>query len=82
MIQNMSLFTCPNCSQTTPIFGHEGVARACAQYNIPFLGDIPLHAKICDDADRGVPTVVAEPGSERARVFLELARRIGEMVGL
>ena len=82
MIQNMSIFTCPSCKHSTHIFGHEGAARACATHDIPFLGDIPLHERICDDADRGVPTVVAEPASERARVFMALAEDVGREVGL
>lgn len=90
MIQNMSSFTCPACSHTTPIFashhspgGLSGVQHACAQHDMPFLGDIPLHPRICDDADRGMPTVVSEPpGSERVEVFMTLAEKVGGMVGL
>ena len=83
MIQNMSTFTCPACSHTTPIFTHGGVEHACSEHGIPFLGDIPLHANICHDADRGMPTVVAEPaGSERAKVFMKLADKVGDMIGL
>src|SRR5882757_9610376 len=64
MVQNMSLFTCPHCHNSTHIFGsHSGVTHACEEHGINFLGDIPLHASICDDADRGKPTVVAEPDS-------------------
>ena len=83
MIQNMSLFTCPHCQNSTHIFGaHSGVNHACQQHQIDFLGDIPLHASICDDADRGKPTVVAEPESDRARAFAAIARAVGQKVGL
>jgi ATP-binding protein involved in chromosome partitioning len=82
MIQNMSTFLCPHCSQTTSIFGDRGVLDHCAQNDIPFLGDIPLHASICEDADRGKPTVVAEPDSDRAKRFLEVAKLVGNVVGL
>jgi len=83
MIQNMSLFTCPHCQNSTHIFGsHSGVTSACKQYGIGFLGDVPLHASICDDADRGKPTVVAEPESERAMVFMGIAQEVGEKCGL
>jgi ATP-binding protein involved in chromosome partitioning len=83
MVQNMSLFTCPHCHGSTHIFGsHPGVEKACQEHEIAFLGDIPLHARICDDADRGKPTVVSEPESERAKSFMAISQRIGEMVGL
>lgn len=73
MIQNMSAFTCPTCSSTHSIFGNEGVTRKCKELGIDLLGDIPLHPSICDDADRGKPTVVAEPDSARAKAFSDLA---------
>ncbi len=82
MIQNMSVFTCPQCSHSTYIFGSEGVARTCSAHGIDFLGDIPLHASICDDADRGKPTVVAEPESPRSLAFMNIAKSIGTKVGL
>lgn len=82
MIQNMSVFTCPNCSLSTHIFGVEGVTKACEKHNVPFLGDIPLHASICDDADKGKPTVVAEPESTRAKVFTTIAEQVATRIGL
>ncbi|KAL8925306.1 MAG: hypothetical protein Q9208_003596 [Pyrenodesmia sp. 3 TL-2023] len=82
MIQNMSMFTCPNCSLSTHIFGAEGVTKACEKHNVPFLGDIPLHASICDDADKGKPTVVAEPESARAKVFTAIAEQVANRIGL
>lgn len=83
MVQNMSLFTCPHCQNSTHIFGtHSGVTKACQQHDIEFLGDIPLHASICDDADRGKPTMVSEPDSERAKAFMSIADQIGKKIGL
>ncbi|KAI4739761.1 P-loop containing nucleoside triphosphate hydrolase protein [Aureobasidium sp. EXF-12298] len=73
MVQNMSAFTCPNCSTTHSIFGREGVIKKCDEMDIKLLADIPLHPSICEDADRGKPTVVAEPDSVRAQVFKDLA---------
>lgn len=82
MIQNMSVFNCPNCNHSTHIFGSEGVRKACEKHDVPFLGDLPLHASICDDADRGKPTVVAEPESPRAKAFTAIAELIAKTTGL
>lgn len=82
MIQNMSVFTCPHCHQSTHIFGSEGVVRECSKHGIDFLGDIPLHASICDDADRGKPTVVSEPGSSRALAFATIADKVAAKIKL
>jgi ATP-binding protein involved in chromosome partitioning len=83
MIQNMSLFICPHCHNSTHVFGsHSGVTKACKEHGIEVLGDIPLHASICDDADKGKPTVVAEPESDRARAFMTIAEVVGGKIGL
>lgn len=83
MVQNMSLFICPHCHGITHVFGAKsGVTQACKDYGVDFLGDVPLHASICDDADRGMPTVVAEPDSERAKAFTAIADQIGHKIGL
>lgn len=77
MVQNMSGFTCPTCGSTHAIFGSEGVRKKCTDLGIELLGDIPLHPRVCEDADRGMPTVVAEdPDSVRAKSFSDIATRI------
>jgi ATP-binding protein involved in chromosome partitioning len=82
MVQNMSVFVCPECGHGTHIFGAEGVRRECGKHAIEFLGDIPLHARICDDADRGKPTVVSEPDSVRGKAFIDLAKGLSKRIGL
>ena len=83
LVQNMSLFTCPHCHEETSVFGSsERARRLCAEHEIDFLGDIPLHPSIGDDGDRGKPTVVSEPASDRAAAFMSLARSICLKIGL
>ncbi|OCL03707.1 cytosolic Fe-S cluster assembling factor NBP35 [Glonium stellatum] len=75
LISNMSSFVCPTCSSSHPIFGSTAhIFKMCKEHNLRLLGEIPLHASICEDADRGRPTVVAEPESQRARVFEEISK--------
>jgi ATP-binding protein involved in chromosome partitioning len=50
--------------------------------NIPLLGSIPLAPRICSDADEGLPTVVAQPRSESALAFEELAGRVLQELGI
>ena len=82
LVQNMSLFKCPHCSGETHVFGsNERVERMCREHKIDFLGDIPLHPNIGDDGDRGKPTVVSEPTSERGVAFIKIAEDIASKVG-
>jgi ATP-binding protein involved in chromosome partitioning len=83
LVQNMSLFKCPHCAGETNIFGsNERVERLCKEHGIDFLGDIPLHPNIGDDAERGKPTVAAEPTSDRAASFLQVAQLVLPKIGL
>ena len=83
LVQNMSLFKCPHCHGETNVFGsNERVGRLCKDHDIDFLGDIPLHPNIGDDGERGKPTVVVEPESERGAAFLNIAKAVCPKVGL
>ncbi|KAL6696451.1 P-loop containing nucleoside triphosphate hydrolase protein [Trichoderma pleuroticola] len=83
VVQNMSLFNCPHCHQDTHVFGsNKKVEKLCQEHGIDFLRDIPLHPNIGDDGERGKPTVVSEPSSERASAFLDIARAICPKIDL
>lgn len=83
LVNNMSLFTCPHCHTPHHIFGSsEGVAKMCADHGISLLGEIPLHQSIGSHAQEGKPTVVAEPGRERAEAFMRIARGVARGIGL
>ncbi len=75
IVENMSVHVCSNCGHTEHIFGSGGGARMAEQYGVQLLGELPLDVHIREEADGGTPTVVAEPGSARARAYLTMARR-------
>jgi ATP-binding protein involved in chromosome partitioning len=83
LVSNMSGFKCPGCGETHSIFGpNDKIKEMCKKYDLKLLGEIPLHPRICEDADRGKPTVVAEPEGERAQVFGDIASTVGGLIGL
>lgn len=83
LVNNMSLFTCPNCGGQHHIFGtSDGVQKVCSEHGIAFLGDVPLHQNIGSHAQEGKPTVVAEPESGRAEAFMGIARDVASRIGL
>lgn len=76
IVENMSTHICSKCGHEEHIFGAGGGEKMCADYKTEFLGGLPLDIRIREQADSGKPTVVAEPGSEIARVYRQIARRI------
>jgi len=77
IVENMSIHVCSNCGHSEHIFGAGGGERMARQYGVRLLGELPLDARIREEADGGCPTVVAAPDSARAQAYLEMARRTG-----
>jgi ATP-binding protein involved in chromosome partitioning len=74
IVENMATHICSNCGHEEHIFGEGGGARMSAQYNVPYLGSLPLDIRIREQADGGNPTVVAMPDSEITARYREIAR--------
>jgi len=75
IVENMSLHVCSNCGHVEHIFGAGGGQRMAEQYGVTLLGELPLDAKIREEADGGHPTVIAAPESGRAKAYFDTARR-------
>ncbi len=75
IIENMSYFLCPSCGERSDIFGHGGAAEEARKLGIPFLGEVPLHMSIRARSDEGRPIVAAEPESQHAQIFRDLAAK-------
>ncbi len=75
VVENMSTHICSQCGFEEHIFGEGGGARMAEEYDLPYLGDIPLDIDIRTGADGGNPTVASEPDSELARRYIDVALR-------
>ena len=80
IIENMSLFVCPNCGHETHIFSHGGARVEAEKLGVEFLGEIPLDIEIRETSDGGRPIVVSRPDSENAKTFVRIAERIRDKV--
>jgi ATP-binding protein involved in chromosome partitioning len=78
IVENMSLFICPNCGHESHIFGHGGARATARELNCDFLGEIPLVPSIRETSDAGTPIVVTAPNSAEARAFIALAQIVAE----
>lgn len=82
LVENMSYFQCPHCQARTDIFDHGGAESTAAQFEVPFLGEIPLDVGIRRGGDDGRPIVVGDPESAVARSFTEIARKMAAQVSI
>jgi ATP-binding protein involved in chromosome partitioning len=82
IVENMSIHICSECGHEEHIFGEGGGRRMAEQYNVDFLGGLPLDKRIREETDSGKPTVVAEPDSRIAQNYREIARRTAAKLSL
>ena len=54
--------------------------RMCADYEVEFLGALPLDIAIREQTDSGKPTVVADPDGRVAQIYKQIARRVAVKV--
>ena len=82
LVENMSYFTpaeLPNNKYY--IFGKEGGKRLAEEYEIPFLGQIPLVQSIREGGDLGVPIMMSDDEITKA-AFAEFAGTVARSVSM
>lgn len=57
VVENMSYFIAPDTGKRYDIFGKDGGKKIAKNYDIPFLGQIPLQSQIRELGDSGIPPV-------------------------
>jgi ATP-binding protein involved in chromosome partitioning len=81
LIENMSYFVCDQCGKRHDIFAHGGARVEADRQGVPFLGEIPLEARIRELSDAGLPVVVSSPDGPEARAYGAIAGRIWRRLG-
>ena len=82
LVENMSYYICEHCGHRADIFGHEGAKKTAEKMGETFLGEIPLHYSIRENADNGTPIVFAAPDSEYTKAYEAIAQKIKSKLGL
>ncbi len=82
VVENMAYFTPAELPENKYyIFGKGGARKMAEQFELPFLGEIPLVQSIREGGDKGIPAIVNdEPVSKNA--FVELAKRVAQNIAI
>jgi len=75
IVENMSTHICSKCGFSEHIFGEGGGTKMCKDYDVEFLGALPLDIKIREQTDSGTPTIAADPEGNIAQIYRSIARR-------
>ncbi len=72
ILENMSGFSCPKCGETSEIFRTGSGQKMAADFEIPFLGALPIDPAIVAACDGGVPFVQQYENTETAKLMKTL----------
>jgi ATP-binding protein involved in chromosome partitioning len=76
IVENMAVHVCSKCGHVEHIFGVDGGKRMASEYQMDYLGALPLDLSIRVQADAGRPTVVSDPEGEIASLYKAVARQV------
>ena len=76
VVENMSHFICTKCDEKHYIFGEGGAKAISEQFNMPFLGEVPLNSGIMSGSDLGKPIMISNPDSPSAAAFRKSAKNV------
>ncbi|GHG07350.1 iron-sulfur cluster carrier protein [Deinococcus piscis] len=79
VVENMSYFVAPDTGHVYDIFGRGGARKLGG---LTVLGEVPLDPEVRQDADSGVPAVLAHPDSAAAQALREVARALAGRVSV
>lgn len=82
IVENMAYFTPAELPENKYyIFGKGGARQMAEQFELPFLGEIPIVQSIREGGDKGIPAVIDdEPVSRKA--FTELAQHVAQNIAI
>ena len=76
IIENMSGLLCPHCGKKINLFKSGGGEKIAKEYNIPFLGRIPIDPRIVESGDNGRPFMLNQNDSEAAKILADIVEKI------
>ncbi len=82
VVENMAVHVCEKCGHVEHIFGSDGGKKMAEQYNVDYLGALPLNLSIREQADAGRPTVVSDPDGEIAQIYKAVARQLAVKIAI
>jgi ATP-binding protein involved in chromosome partitioning len=82
VVENMSYFVCGHCQERTDIFGTGGGRRMAEELSIPFLGEVPIDARVRAGGDEGTPILALAPEAPAAQAFVEVAGKVAAQLSI
>lgn len=78
IVENMCCFYCPDTGKPHYIFGRGIGEKMAREYNVEFLGGIPLDPRVSEANDAGEPPLLKYPTSKTSEAIMSIVDRLIE----
>ena len=82
IIENMSVFVCPNCGHKSHLFGYGGGRKEASRLRVPFLGEVPLDPKLREAVDTATLETIVESDNPISQAFGDIFSQIAKQLGI
>jgi Mrp family chromosome partitioning ATPase len=76
VVENMSGFICPHCQETVDIFSSGGGEKTARDFDLPFLGRIPMDPRVVVAGDTGAPYLSSGEDTPATKAFTDVIEAI------
>ena len=76
VVENMSGFVCPHCNETVDIFKSGGGEQVAREFDLPFLGRVPMDPKVVMAGDDGKPYLSSDEDSPAIGAFSKIVTAV------
>ena len=80
IVENMSIYVCPECGHEDRVYGSGGGLSVAKEYGTELLGEIPLNSKVRECSDEGQPIFSKDSENLFNEIFLKIADRVQEFL--
>ena len=72
VVENMSGYICPHCDEKVDIFSSGGGEQVARDFELPFLGRVPMDPRVVIAGDTGQPYLSSEADSPATNAFSDI----------
>jgi Mrp family chromosome partitioning ATPase len=76
IVENMSGFICPHCEEPVDIFSSGGGEKTARDFELPFLGRVPMDPRVVVGGDSGQPYLSSDENSPAVKAFAAVVEAV------
>jgi len=76
VVENMSGFICPHCEESVDIFSSGGGEKTARDFELPFLGRVPMDPRVVVGGDSGKPYLSSNEDSPAVKAFAAVVEAV------